>query len=232
MYGYKTLVVDMDTENPCVGLYLGLQDPTTGTFDAMRSRIDINRVIVPHPQTGLHILPGRISFRGKQPTVAMGNAFFNKLRSSEYKFIVVDTQPGVAFPELMRWYDEALLVALPNEASCISVVKMFKKCGKEGLKASLLVNKIGNRRYELSIREIEAMCENKVVGLLPEDKEVDIGVAVHTPAYLLNSNTPFSMGLEGLAGVYASRIDTVSDRSLFMKRGIFQRIKRFFERSR
>ena len=38
MYGFKTLVVDMDTINPCVGLYLGIQDSSTGTFDAMQKR--------------------------------------------------------------------------------------------------------------------------------------------------------------------------------------------------
>ena len=190
MYGFKTLIVDMDTRNPCVGLYLGLQDQSTGTFDAMRKRTELRRVIVPHPATGLHILPGRIGYSGEQPSVEMGNSFFRQLKNSEYKFIIIDTQPGVAFPELLKWYDEALIVVLPYEASCISAVKMFKRCGKEGLKGSLIVNKVGNRRYELSIREIEAMCENKVIGVLSEDRNVDIGVAEHTPTYALSRKAP------------------------------------------
>jgi MinD-like ATPase involved in chromosome partitioning or flagellar assembly len=229
MYGFKTLVVDMDTVNPCVGLYLGMQDSSVGTFDAMHSRAEIRRVIVPHPATGLHVLPGRISYNGKQPTVALGNAFFRKLRNSDYKFIIVDTQPGVAFPELLKWYDEALVVALPYEASCISAVKMFKKCGKEGLKASLVLNKVGNRRYELSIMEVEAMCETKVISTLPEDRDVDIGVAEHTPTYVLNKKAPFSAGIEDVTNVYSSRIDTMRNPN-YARDGILSMIRRLFGR--
>ena len=184
-------------------------------------------MIIPHPATGLHILPGRIGYSGNQPNVALGNAFFRKLRSSEYKFIIIDTQPGVTFPELLRWYDEALIVALPYEASCISAVKMFKKCGKEGLKASLIVNKVGNKRYELSIREIESMCENKAVGVLQDDKNVDIGVAEHTPTYVLNRKTAFSTGIDDITSVYASRIDTMRNPN-YMKGGLISMIRRLF----
>lgn len=231
-YGFKTLIVDMDTINPCVGLYLGMQDQSTGTFDAMMKKtLDLRRVIVPHPVTGLHVLPGRIGYSGKQPTVEMGNAFFRKLRSSEYKFIIVDTQPGVAFPELLKWYDEALVVVLPYEASCISAVKMFKRCGKEGLKASLIVNKVGNRSYELSIREIEAMCENRAVGVLSEDRNVEIGVAERTPTYELNRRAPFSNGIADVANIYSSRIDTARSPGYSDARGgILSAIMRLFGR--
>jgi len=187
--------------------------------------MDLRRVIVPHPSTGLHVLPGRIGYNGAQPTVALGDAFFKKLKNSEYKFIIIDTQPGVVFPELLRWYDEALIVALPFEASCISAVKMFKKCGKEGLKANLVVNKVGNRRYELSIREIEAMCESKALGVLQEDRNVDIGVAEHAPTYVLNKKTPFSIGIDEVASIYSSRIDTMRNPS-YARGGLISAIKR------
>lgn len=228
--GYKTLIVDMDTVNPCVGLYLGMQDVSMGVLDVMRKRANVRNVIITHPATGLHVLPGRINFSGTLPDVKMGNEFFNRLKRMEYKFIIIDTQPGVEFPELLKWYDEALIVINPLEASCIAALKMFKKCGKAGLKASLLANKVGSRRYELSSREIESVCEVKLSGVLPEDKNVEIGVVDHIPTYLLNKRAPFSSAIEFVTDTYSSRIDSLAAPAALPRTGILAVIKGFFRR--
>ena len=209
-YGYKTLIIDLDIVNPCVGLYLGMQDTNIGTLEVIGKQADLKRAIVPHAPTGLHVLQGRITYAGEEnPDKDRITAFYQTLKGLEYDFIIVDTQPGEPFPEFpesVKYYDEAIVIALPDEASCISAVKMFKKNGEEGVKTSLVVNKISNRRYELSIREIEDMCENKVTGALPEDENVKVGVAQHTPIYLLNRKSPFSVGIDDIANTYSSRI--------------------------
>ncbi len=228
--GYKTLVVDMDTVNPCVGLYLGMQDVSMGVLDVMRKRAVLRNAIIPHPSTGLQILPGRIDFTGALPDVKMGNEFFNKLKHTEYKFIIIDTQPGIEFPELLKWYDEALIVINPFEASCIAALKMFKKCGKAGLKASLVANKIGSRKYELSSREIESVCEVKLSGILPEDRNVEVGVVDHIPTYLLNKRAPFSSAIEYVTDTYSSRIDSLATPVLYAGSGVLSIIKGFFRR--
>ncbi|MDE1856291.1 MAG: MinD/ParA family protein [Candidatus Micrarchaeota archaeon] len=214
--GYKVLLVDSDTVNPCIGLYLGLPDVSVGIMDVVFGRADITKVIVPHPTTGLRVLPGVIAPRHAgnedvRPSVKQARAFTAKLQRLGYDFIIVDTQPGVAHPLGLSLFDEAIIVAMPYAASCISAIKMLRECGKAKLKASLVVNEIRNKSYELGIREIEEMCENRVNSTLPYDDNVTVGVADHIPVYVLKRQAQFSRAILDMARMYATRIDTVPE---------------------
>lgn len=205
LFGYRTLLVDSDTVNPSIGVYLGIADVNLGVVQALQQKVDIRRAIAPHSASGLHVLPGKIDSQYVLPTAEQSNSFFSTLEKLEYDFILVDTAPGIPFPEAIGHYDEALLVTLPDEVSCISAFKMIKQYSKQRLKTSIIVNRVANKRYELSIREIETMCENKVTGILPEDENVKKSIAEHRPLFLENRNAPFSRQMSAIGSVYASR---------------------------
>ncbi|MGI0141594.1 MAG: MinD/ParA family ATP-binding protein [Candidatus Micrarchaeales archaeon] len=231
--GYKVLLVDSDTVNPCIGLYLGLPEVSVGIMDVVAGRADVNKVIIPHISTGLRVLPGVIAPRraGKNvrdPSIAQSKAFTSKLQKLGYDFIIVDTQPGVAHPLGLSLFDEAMIVAMPYAASCISAVKMLRECGKAKLKASLVVNEVRNKSYELEVREIEEMCENRVSSTLPYDENVTIGVADHIPVYVLSKKAPFSKSILNLARMYSTRIDTVAEGVEEGHKGIVSKILAFF----
>ena len=130
---------------------------------------------------------------------------FVELTKLDYDFVIVDTQPGIPSSEPLRFYDEALLVTLPDEASCISAIKMLGQYKEEKLKSSIVANRVAGKRYELSIREIENLCENKVVSSLPEDEGVRISIAEHIPVYLKSRKSAFSVAIDQLGSVYTSR---------------------------
>jgi len=233
MYGYRTLIVDLDTINPSVGLYLGLANVSIGAEEAMKNQMDIRRIIVPHAATGLHVLPGILERRYTFPNKAQLDGFFQRLQGADYDFIVVDTQPGIPSAETSKYYDEALLITLPDEASCISAIKMLRQYGEERLKTSILVNRVANKSYELSIREIEDMCETKVTGYLPEDENVKVTIAEHIPLFLKNRNSPFSRHISTIGSIYTSRsgvlrtrpadTNSIISRIMFFIRGFFKR---------
>ncbi len=205
LFGYKTLIVDSDIVNPSIGVYMGLADVNIGLVQALKRKIDIKRAIIPHMATGVHVLPGLVGSKYVSPTAVQLKSFFSALQRLEYDFIIVDTPPGIPFSEPIQYYDEALLITLPDEVSTISAVKMIRQYSKRGLKTSLIVNRVANRRYELSIREIESLCENKVTGILPEDDSVKVSIAEHIPLFLKSRNDPFSRSISGIGSVYASR---------------------------
>jgi len=205
MYGYRTLIVDLDMINPSVGLYLGLANVNMGAVEAIMNKVDISRAVVPHAATGLRVLPGKIENKYLIPSATHFNTFFSNLQKLDYDFIIVDTQPGIPSTEILTYYDEALLITLPDEASSISAVKMLKHYSADKLRCSIVVNRVGNKRYELSIREIEELCESKVSGILPEDENVKVSVSEHIPLYLKNEHEPFSSHIETISTVYTSR---------------------------
>lgn len=211
LQGYSTLVVDEDCTNPCVGLYLGLQDVNIGIFDVMKSKVDMRRAIIPHATTGLHVLPGKLGYTGRQPTKKQITTFFGRLKSSEYDYVIVDTQPGIPFPDSLSAYDEALIVAQPYEASNLSALRMAKEYSKHNLKVNVAVNMVRNKRYELSLLDIQELSEAHVISALPADEEVPISMAEHIPLYVYNRRAMFSKAIADLANVYATRVPFVRE---------------------
>ena len=219
--GYNVLLIDSDSINPCVGLYMGLQDVNTGIFDVIKGRIDIKRAIIPHPVTGLHVLPGNAGYEGNAYTKIQISRFFSKLRSGDYDFIVVDTQPGIIFQDNFRNYEEGLIVVWPFEASCLSALKMSRQYTRGDLKTSIVVNMVRGKRYELSLREIEELSEAHVIAVLPEDEKVAVNTAEHIPVYIYDKRTKFSRSIAELADVYTSRVAIESERHVYKRWDIF-----------
>ncbi len=224
--GYNVLIVDADSINPCVGLYMGLQDVNVGTFEAMRGKVDVRRAIIPHPVTGLHILPGKTGSEDTKYTKAQVSRFFKTIIALGYDFIIVDTQPGIMFPNNLDAYDEGLIVTLPFEASCLSALKMSQLYSKTGLKTNVVANMVRGRRYELSLRDIEELTENHVIASLPEDEKVDVSIAEHIPIYLYDKKVRFSKAITDLADVYTSRVALDREAPAYKGRGFFSWFRR------
>ncbi|MDE1857302.1 MAG: AAA family ATPase [Candidatus Micrarchaeota archaeon] len=230
--GYNVLIIDLDLINPCVGLYMGIQDTNLGFLDVVKKRADLKRSIVPHAPTGVRVLPGRLyanifTIKDFSPTAKQLRDFFLKVLKLSYDFVIVDTQPGIAYPLPLDLYSEAMLVALPYKSSCIAAVKMEDRYGKVGLKCSLVVNRVRDKKFELSDREIEEMVETPVSVALPEDDKVQEGVAEGVPVELLNRRAPFSRGIMELARMYATRVSRPERRNVTETGGgLLDRLKR------
>ncbi len=226
LQGYSVLLVDEDSVNPCVGLYVGLPDISLGIFDVMKGKTDIRRAIVPHPTTGLHILPGRLGYAGRAPTKRQVITFFSKLKSLGYDYVIVDTQPGIPFPDSLSAYDEALIVVQPYEASNLSALRMAREYSKRNLKVNVIANRVRGKKYELSMPEIQQLSEVHLISALPEDEQVAISTAEHIPVYVYDKRTGFSKAISDLANVYTSRVSFIKESPAESGSGFFSRIIR------
>ncbi len=205
--GYKVLLVDADMSNPSIGVYLGVEDVNVGMKDVIQGRVDARRAVIPHYATGISILPGTISAKEYTLNVQQYDQAMSRIRRLSYDFIIVDTQPGVVYPHAFRNYNEALLIATPEMSSCLSAVKLAHLFNKYGLKHTLVANRLRNKKYEISIDEIEEVYENKVIALIPEDDIVPVSLSQHVPAYVLKRGAPFSKAVHELAKIYSGRVD-------------------------
>ncbi|MDE1855857.1 MAG: P-loop NTPase [Candidatus Micrarchaeota archaeon] len=208
--GFNVLVLDLDLINPCVGLYMGMPDTNIGTLDVLKKPSTLKRAIVPHLQTGVRVLPGRISRTYTMddwlPTAKSLRTMVSGLSVLGYDFIIVDTQPGIAYPIPLDLYSEALIVTQPHKASCISAVKLLDRYGKAKLKTTLVTNRVRKGSSELSTREIEEMTEEHIAVQLPEDMNVPKSVDEGVPVLLMNKRAPFSKSVLDLADIISSRI--------------------------
>ena len=61
------------------------------------------------------------------------------------------------------------------------------------------MNKFGRRGYELHIREIEEMYEDKVCSVFPDDEIVPRSIDASVPAYIYRRRSGFSKSIDQLA---------------------------------
>lgn len=203
--GYKVLLIDSDFSNPSIGVYMGLEDVNIGYKEVFLGKTDPLMAIIPHRTTGLSILPGTISAKQFIPSKAEVTRLIPKIRKLNYDFIIVDTQPGYMVPALFDLYDEAIIVTTPDMSSLLAGIKLAHGYNDKKLKHGLVVNRVRNKRYELSISEIEEIYENKVSGVLPEDDAVPLSIAQHVPTYTMDRRAQFSKAISSMARLYTGR---------------------------
>jgi len=226
--GYKALLIDSDFSNPSIGVYLGLEDVNLGYKEIFFGKADPVRAIIPYNTTGLSILPGTISAKQFVPNRVEVERLIPKLRKLNYDFIIIDTQPGYLVPELLGLYDEAMIITTPEMSSLLAGIKLAHVYDSKKLKHSLVVNRVKNKRYELSVSEIEEIYENRVSGVLPEDEVVPLSVADHIPAYTMNRRAQFSRSISSMSNLYTGRAHGESPERAEVSGGFLSFLRRLF----
>ncbi len=220
LMNYKVLVVDADTINPSVGFYLGLEDVNIGYMDAAKRKVSLAKSIIKHEVTGMEVLPGTPHSNPTLPTHSQLAGLTWQIRKMRYDFVVVDTPPGMYVPGTSRLYDEAVIITTPEMSSTTTAARLGHIYSKEGLRHSLIINRVRDKRYELSIEEIEEAYRSKAQAVLPEDEIVPKSMSLHVPAVLLGPRAPFSAKVKTATRFYASKMgsealaETAADVSL------------------
>lgn len=224
---YRVLIVDSDTTNPSVGVHLGLARVNIGYRDVLYEKADLSDAIAVHSATGLHVLPGTINSKPFSPSAANIQKLANKIAKSNYDFVVFDTAPGFVEEDLSTYYNEALIVTTPEMSACTSSMRLAQEYDQVKVKHNLVVNRIKNRKYEISIPEIQEIYERKVLAAIPEDDIVPISVSEHIPAFIVSPGSKVSVGIRSIAKKYASGGNSTSV-SKQESSGILEFLRRLF----
>ena len=82
----------------------------------------------------------------------------------------------------MQVSDSIIIVTnpeLPAVADAIKAVKIAKKIGVNVM--GIVVNRVANKRHEMGLSEIRLLTERPIIGVIPEDPEVQKSIAVRLP---------------------------------------------------
>jgi septum site-determining protein MinD len=191
--GKNPLIVDCDLSNPSIGLHLGLSYGNVGIQEVLMNKNNVSEAVVVQPQTGIRILPASLKYRP-----GIGLKKLKKLLQGipDYNFIVIDSPPGITedVEHIIDAADELIIVTTPDIPSVTSAAKMVDLCKDVGKKVSgIIVNRVTESAYELSIKEIEGMTEASVLAQVPEDRNVPESIAARTPIVLYNPSSAASM---------------------------------------
>jgi len=182
-FGKKILVIDANFSAPNLGLHLGLVEPAATIHDILLDKVKVNDAIYEH-ESGFHFIPGAYISRKIQPFKLKNKISYLK---DYYDIILIDSSPNLNEEILatMIAADELLVVTSPDYptlSTTLRAVRLAKQ--KKTPITGLILNRVRNKKFELSIEDIEEAAQVPVLSVLPEDIRVQEAIANTTPVAL------------------------------------------------
>ncbi|MEM4337073.1 MAG: AAA family ATPase [Candidatus Woesearchaeota archaeon] len=181
-FGRKILAVDANFTAPNLGIHLGIVNKEVTLHDVLKGKVDISNAIY-SVDSCFDLIPASL-VGGLSVDVFRLRRKLQSLKE-KYDLILVDSSPNLndEIIATMVASDELLVVSSPDypTLSCtMHAVKVAKD--KKVPITGLIVNRVRNKKYELTIEEIEDATGVPVIGWLPEDEKVAESLANTIPA--------------------------------------------------
>lgn len=199
-YNRQVLLVDANFSTPHCGLHVGLINPEKTIHNVLRDEISPFQALYAH-EAGFHIMPGSLSPKEVSPgKLAQKIA---PLRSF-YDVILLDSSPALNGEMLatMNASDVLLVVSsldYPTLSATLHAIKIARQ--KKTPIIGLVINKARNKKFELSIADIEKTAGIPVIAVIPEDVKVLEALSATTPVSLYAPKRSPSIAYRRLAGL-------------------------------
>jgi septum site-determining protein MinD len=215
----KVLVVDANFSAPNLGLHLGLVEPEVTLHDVLSNKAKADEAIYKH-EAGFHLIPGAYVTKKIYPKKLKDK--INYLRNY-YDFILIDSSPNLNDEILatMMASDELLVVTSPDYptlSTTLRAVKLAKQ--KKTPITGLILNKVYNKKFELSNKEIEDAAQVPVLSIISHDIKVPESIYYNKPLVLHNSMASTTTEFKKLAASLVGED--------YKNQGFFARFKSIF----
>ncbi|MBW3022494.1 AAA family ATPase [Candidatus Woesearchaeota archaeon] len=180
-FGKKVLAVDANFTAPNLGIHLGVVNQEHTLHEVLKGKVDVSKAIYP-VNLGFDLMPASLLAPAVDPF-----RLKRKLQplKSEYDVIIIDSSPNLNDEILatMIASDELLVVTSPDYPTLSCTMHAIKVAKKKNVPISgLILNRARDRKYELSLQEVEEATEVPVIGWLPEDEKVIEALSETIPA--------------------------------------------------
>lgn len=179
--GHDTSIVDADVSSANLTVHLGLPDANVSLQDVLEGRANLYNAVRVVPR-GLRIIPASLSL---EKSIADLSGLKRAIRSSQLDGLTfIDSPPGFSREvyHIMDACDDILVVTnpdVPSVTDAVKIIEITKRMGKNNL--GIVVTRLEKRPFEVSLSEIEALCEVPILGIIPEDRAVKKSIHERTP---------------------------------------------------
>ncbi len=200
----SVLLIDLDINNPCVGLHLGMWHNALGLQDVLNKKAKLEEAMTVHPTTGIRFVPSSLEY-GKATRL---DGLRQAINSSQYEVFVLDCPPGTTetTEQIIQACTEVIVVVTPDIPSVTSGTKLIEIANEYKVKVlGVVVNRAGNKPYEMHPKEIEAITESRTLGHIPDDQAVPESIAAKIPLVHYKPHSQAAAAFVELAGVVFNR---------------------------
>ena len=212
--GKKVLLVDANFSAPNLGIHWNIIDPQVTLQHVLSKTANIKDSI--HKVENVDIIPSSI-FSSIQINPFLLKDKLNQIKK-KYDFILLDSAPALNDETIsvILASNSLIFVTTPDYPTLSSTLKSIKLAKQRGaIVDGLILNKVHNKNFELSIDDIEKTIEAPVLAVIPYDIEVLKALSKFIPT----SHKPKADGsveYKKLAGVFTGqKYKTFSLKNIF-----------------
>ncbi|MEK6910967.1 MAG: AAA family ATPase [Nanoarchaeota archaeon] len=198
-YGKRVLLVDANYSAPNLGLHMDIVEPEKTIHEVLAGKVRIESAI--HSKYGVDVIPGSYLHHGEIDCMKLKDRI-NKIKNN-YDYVVIDSSPNLNDEVLSAMVaSDALFVVTtgdyPTLSCSLKAAELARNRGKPI--AGLILNKIRNPDYEMSVKEIENISGIPVVAKIPDEGDHVKSVFTRIPMSIYNRNSKFSREINDLSG--------------------------------
>ncbi|MBU2562592.1 MAG: AAA family ATPase [Nanoarchaeota archaeon] len=197
-FNKKVLLVDANFSAPNLGLHLNVVDPEVTLHDVLSMKSDIKNAI--QKLDHFDLLPSSIFSREIINPLKLRDKL--KYLRRNYDFTIIDSSPALNEESLavMLASDELFVVTTPDHPTLSNTLKAVKLARQKGRPINgLILNKVYNKNFELSLDDIEKTAEVPIMAVLPYDVNFLKSLSEFTPSTIHKPNSKASIEYKKLA---------------------------------
>lgn len=180
-FGKKTLIVDANFSAPNLGLHVGIVEPDVTLHHVLTNKAQIQDAIY-KTEYGFDIIPGALMHDGVDPLRL--KAKLNMIKN-EYDVVVIDSSPTLNNEILatMVASDQLFVVTTPDHVTLSTTLRAVRLAKEKKTPIhGLILNKVYNQKFELSLEDIEETADCSVMAVLPHDVNILAALSETIPA--------------------------------------------------
>lgn len=203
-HGKKVLLVDGNYSAPNLGLHMDIVKPGKTIHDVLVGGARINSAV--HSSYGVDVIPGSY-FYSKQINPLKLKDKLSKIKEN-YDFVILDSSPNMNDEALSAIVssDALFVVSTPDypTMSCsLIAAKLAKQRGRPI--AGIILNKIRDPDYELSVQEVEESTDIPVVAKIPDEDVHVRSLFSRIPVSIYDRSSKFAKEIHALSAVLTRR---------------------------
>jgi len=178
--GKKVLLIDANFSAPNLGVYLNLIEPEITIHHVLDRTANPKKAI--HNISNFDVIPASIFWNKNINYLKLKDRI--KSLKRVYDIILLDSSPALNDETLaaMNASDELIVVTTPDYLSLSTAIKAIKEARKRGAPIlGLILNKVFEKNFELSIDDIEKTLNIPVLATIPHDINFLKSVSKFTP---------------------------------------------------
>jgi septum site-determining protein MinD len=187
----SVLLVDANYSAPNLGLHMDIVSPKKTIHHVLDNKAHVRSTI--HKKFGVDIIPGEYVYNNQIDFFKLKNSI--KKIKENYDFVIIDSSPSLddELLSVMLASDNLFVVTTPDYPTLYCSLKAAKLAKQRGKPISgIIVNKVRDPYYELSLKEIEEASEIPVVARIPDDKNAVRALFTRIPISIYKKNSKFA----------------------------------------